>query len=60
MGTQRLSYSVFMRVQVDELSQGLVLVTQKMNERIMNVDAALKELTSSKGSVGKVGRLSLV
>lgn len=49
-----------MRVQVDELSQGLVLVTQKMNERIMNVDAALKELTSSKGSVGKVSRLSLV
>ena len=46
-----------MLAQVDELSQGLVLVTQKMNERIMNVDTALKELASPRGSVGKVSWL---
>ena len=46
--------------QVEELSQGLVLVTNKMNERLMATESGLKEMRSSKGPAAKVCACKLV
>lgn len=41
-------------MQVDELSKGLVMVTQKMNERLAPVEASMKEMLSPQGPTATV------